>query len=174
MAVLNRRLLTCFGLLACFSADAFTQTAMSAAQARASFLYNCVMFIEWPGTAASGDVTIGVAGDAPVSALMAEMQGRKVNGRTMRVRTIKAAEDPRDVQVLFIGDEIREVDSLLARTSNAAVLTVSERDDFTRRGGVVRLYTEDSRIRFEINMTQAEQAGLRVSAKMLGLAKIVR
>jgi hypothetical protein len=168
------RLLICLALLTCFAADAVTQSPMSAVQARASFLYNCVMFIEWPGAAASGDVTIGVAGDAPVSTLMAEMQGRKVNGRTMRVRTIKAAEDPRDVQVLFIGDELRDVDTLLARTNHAAVLTVSERDDFTRRGGVVRLYTEDSRMRFEINMTQAEQVGLRVSAKMLGLAKIVR
>jgi hypothetical protein len=173
MAVLNRRVLACLGAVICLGADVLTQSPMSAAQARASFLYNCVMFIEWPG-GATGEVVIGIAGDAPVSALMAEMQGRKVNGRTMRVKTVKPADDPREVQVLFVGDELREVDALLARTHGAAVLTVSERDDFTRRGGVVRLYTEDNRMRFEINMTQADQAGLRVSAKMLGLAKIVR
>ncbi len=42
------------------------------------------------------------------------------------------------------------------------------------RGGVIRLYTEQDWLRFEINMTTAERPGLKVSANMLGLAKIVR
>ena len=42
------------------------------------------------------------------------------------------------------------------------------------RGGVIRPYTEQDWLRFEINMTRAEPAGLKVSANMLGLAKIVR
>jgi hypothetical protein len=174
MGILTRGFLIGVGLVVCVGADVSTQASMSAAQARASFLYNCVMFIEWPGVGPGGDITIGVVGDAPVSALMADMQGRKVNGRTMRIRTVKPADDPRDTQVLFLGEELRDADPLLARTNNLAILTVSERDDFTRRGGVVRLFTEDNRMRFEINMTRADHVGLRVSAKMLGLAKIVR
>jgi len=38
----------------------------------------------------------------------------------------------------------------------------------------VRVYTDQDRRRFEINMTRVELAGLRVSATMLSLARIVR
>ena len=164
-------LLLVLALLAAAPSAVLAQAPMSAAQARAGFLYNCAMFVQWPDSAE--EMVVGIAGDGSVSALLADMQGRKVNGRTMRVRAIKPGDDPRGVQILFVGDEVKEIDGLLAR-ADGAVLTVSERDDFTRRGGVVRLYTEDNRLRFEINMTRAEHAGLRVSAKMLGLAKIVR
>jgi hypothetical protein len=145
------------------------------AQAKAGFLYNCAMFIAWPSTAMrSGELLLGVAGDDQIVVLMNEMNGRQVNGRTLRVRTVKALEDVRDLQILFVGDATPSAPAFVARVGDQPVLTVGSMSDFTAKGGVVRLYTEQQRLRFEINMTQADRVGLKVSAKMLGLAKIVR
>ena len=61
------------------------------------------------------------------------------------------------------------------KLKDANVMTVGESDDFTSTaGGVARLYTEDSRIRIEINRTAADKAGLHISSKLLKLARIVQ
>jgi hypothetical protein len=152
------------------------QEPLTEAQARAGFLYNCAMFIEWPTSSGldAGENVIGVIGAPAVIALLVDMQGRKVNGRTLRIRALRPGDDPRGLQILFVGVDPRAAQGVLDRIGDAPIVTVGEHDDFTAKGGVVRLYTEQDRLRFEINMTRAEQEGLRVSAKMLGLAKIVR
>ena len=180
MALLTARRVAVVALIASFVATGGArivagQSPLTDAQAKAGFLYNCAMFIDWPdGAVHGGEIIVGVAGDDAVVALIADMQGRKVNGRVLRVKAVRPNDDPHDLQILFLGDDVRAFAAILARVGDAPILTIGEQDDFTSKGGVVRLYTEQERLRFEINMTRAEKAGLRVSAKMLGLAKIVR
>lgn len=157
-------------------AAAGAQPILSEAQAKAGFLYNCAMFVSWPSAAGGkAELVIGVVGDEAVAAVVKDMHGQTVNGRTIRVVPVRSDDGLERYHILFIaGDDSRSSKAVLARIGDASVLTVGESDDFTSRGGVVRLYTDQGRLRFEINMTRAEDAGLRVSAKMLGLAKIVR
>jgi hypothetical protein len=158
------------------AAAAAAGQALTEAQAKAGFLYNCAMFVAWPAAASSRDeVVIGVLGDDAVSAIVADMQGQKVNGRTLRVLPVSSLDRLDGFHILFVaGDNARANRDLVARIGSAPILTVGETDNFTAAGGVVRLFTDQGRLRFEINMTRAEGAGLRVSAKMLGLARIVR
>jgi hypothetical protein len=152
-----------------------SQSALSEAQAKAGFLYNCVMFVDWPTAPDAAEIVIGIIGADSIASVIDGMQGRKVNGRMLRVKLVRPTDDPKAFHILYLGgDDQRTAVALLGKIGDAPVLTVGERDDFTTRGGVVRLYTDRDRLRFEINMTSAERAGLRVSAKMLGLAKIVR
>ena len=53
------------------------------------------------------------------------------------------------------------------------VLTVGEADNFTRDGGIISFYAQGTKIRFEINKQVAENAGLRISSRLLRLARIV-
>ncbi len=158
------------------AAAAASGQALTEAQAKAGFLYNCAMFVAWPATASGRDeLVIGVVGDDAVSAVVADMQGQKVNGRTLRVTPVRSLDHLEGFHILFVaGDNPKATRDVIAKIGSAPILTVGEHDDFTASGGVVRLYTDQGRLRFEINMTRAEGAGLRVSAKMLGLAKIVR
>jgi hypothetical protein len=50
------------------------------------------------------------------------------------------------------------------------VLTVGETARFLRDGGMVRVYVEDSRIRFQVNRRQTDAAGLKISSQLLSLA----
>lgn len=146
------------------------------AEAKAGFLYNCALFVEWSRSTLAADVlVIGIFGDEAVSKLAKDMQGQSVNGRTIIVQAVPALDQLPSVHVLFVaGSDPDKARAVLARVRSAPVLTVGEHDSFTSDGGIVRLFTDDGRLRFEIDMTHAENAGLRVSAKMLGLAKIVR
>jgi hypothetical protein len=59
------------------------------------------------------------------------------------------------------------------RLRGASVLTVGDHDDFATTGGVIHFTRENYRVRFEINVRAAERAGLRISSKLLQLARIV-
>jgi hypothetical protein len=155
---------------------ALLERSITDAQARAGFIYNCAMFVEWPASALGEEFVIAVVGNDQTAAVLPELQGKKVNGRAVRVRSAETDVDLKGVQIVYVpGNDDRLVDAVLQRVGTAPVLTVSDHDNFTTsHGGIVRLFMDQSRLRFEINMTSVERAGLKISAKMLGLARIVR
>ena len=53
------------------------------------------------------------------------------------------------------------------------VLTVGDTESFARRGGVVNLVKRENKIKFEINVEAAREAELKISSKLLKLARIV-
>jgi hypothetical protein len=55
-------------------------------------------------------------------------------------------------------------------TSNSAVLAVGEEHDFIRKGGIIELFTENNRLRFNINLDNARRVGLKISSSLLQLA----
>ena len=54
------------------------------------------------------------------------------------------------------------------------VLTVSDRRGFSEWGGIIEMYIESGRMRFAVNVDAAEHSGLRLSSRLLGLAKVIR
>jgi hypothetical protein len=62
----------------------------------------------------------------------------------------------------------------LAVIKTLPVLTVSDGKDFSQAGGIIELFVESGRMRFAINMDAAEGSGLRLSSRLLGLAKVTR
>ena len=62
----------------------------------------------------------------------------------------------------------------ILKTAAGPTLTVGDSDAFANGGGMVRFYVEDSKIRFEINLTAVEAAKLAPSSKLLKVAKTVR
>ncbi|MGA9449655.1 MAG: YfiR family protein, partial [Candidatus Sulfotelmatobacter sp.] len=92
----------------------------------------------------------------------------------VRIRHIKQVQEGQGCQVVFIDkDERKNVTVLMSGLPKTSVLTVGESDDFLQQGGIIRLFVEDRKIRFEINQEAAETANLRVSSRLLLLAKAV-
>jgi hypothetical protein len=55
----------------------------------------------------------------------------------------------------------------------SAVLTVGEGDDFIHQGGVIAFVVDDRHVRFDINLKAATNAGLKLSSKLLSVARFV-
>ena len=62
----------------------------------------------------------------------------------------------------------------LERLQDQPVLIVGESDGFAALGGSVNFIVEANKIRFEINVDAAKQHQLKISSKLLALAKIVQ
>ena len=62
---------------------------------------------------------------------------------------------------------------LHAALDDTPVLTVGEDEEFIDEGGVVQFYLEGNKVRFAFNLNEVQERELKVSSKLLSLAKIV-
>jgi len=83
-------------------------------------------------------------------------------------------QDSRTRHLLFIGKkESAHVPELIAILRNMPVLTIGESDDFLQQGGIIRFCWEERKVRFEVNQEAAGKANLKISSRLLLLAKTV-
>jgi hypothetical protein len=150
---------------------------VSGSALKAAFLYNFVKFVEWPAAAADSEpLVMCVTGDSGVATALDDMvRGRTVDGRRVVVRRVRIDVSARACQLLYVsGLDGAAAATLIGQISGSAVLTASDMENFARLGGVAEFFVDADRMRFAINVDSAQRAGLRVSSKLLGLAKIVR
>ena len=143
---------------------------------KAAYLYTFAQFVTWPAEAFAGSsapVVIGILGDDPFrETLDRTIRNQTVRGRPIHIRRTARIEDLRSCHILFLSStERRRLPQVLAGLRGASVLTVSEMEHFGSQGGMVTLYSESDKVRFAINVAAAERAGLKVSSKLLKLAR---
>lgn len=145
---------------------------------KAAFLFHFAQFIEWPPGAfkdAGAPLTYCTVGEDPFrGALEAALNGKTVGARLLRVAHFKQLEEVRDCQVVFLGGMGKKtVPEALEALGDRPVLTVGETQQFAQDGGMIGFCLEDNKVRFEINLAAAEHAKLKISARLLTLAKKV-
>jgi len=154
------------------SAQAITQPAL-----RAAFLYNFAKFAEWPSDVTPpGPLTLCVLDDSAVEGALSDLVGNStINGRTVTISRGRGATKLRTCHLLYVGEATTDrAAAILDELQGSAVLTVSNGDDFVRLGGMIGLFVEEGRMRFAINPDAAQRVGVRLSSKLLQLAKILR
>ncbi len=147
---------------------------------KAAFLYNFLKFAEWPapsGAAALGELRIGIlAGRSFAEAADKTLAGKTAKGLPVRVRRLEGigqiAGDGDAPHLLFVEGAGKSREAIAA-VAGRPVLTVGEGAEFCRQGGMIALVREGNRLRFEINQRAAERAGVRLSSKLLALARVV-
>ena len=146
---------------------------------KAAYLYNFGRFIEWPGkvAVARGDAfTVCVLGQDPFGpSLDATLAGETIGGKTIVAKRISSAEESDNCQILFLSlrDDSR-LNKIIADLDKKAVLTVSDMPQFVKRGGMIQFVPEGKKVRFEVNLTATQHAGLTLSSELLKVATAVR
>jgi hypothetical protein len=170
---LTAAIATC-GLTSVVSAQTATAPALKAA-----FLYNFAKFTEWPAGALgpSEPLVMCVINDRAVGDQLVELTKDKViDGHALVVSTKKSdAADLGSCRVLFAsGLDAKRSAVLIDSVVDRPVFTVSDLDGFAQRGGVAGLFVENGTMRFAINLEAVQRAKVRLSSKLLSLAKIVK
>lgn len=145
-------------------------------QVKAAFLYNFTQFVDWPPNAfrnSDDPFVIGIVGNDPFGPFLKEtIAGEKIGTHPIRTKQCNDIKSAAGCHMLFINSTDEEwVRYLLAALSEKNVLTVSDDPRFTRMGGMIRFFTEDNKIRLEINVERSKAAQLNISSKLLSLAK---
>jgi hypothetical protein len=148
-------------------------------QVKAAFIFNFTQFVEWPDNAfSSSDAPFVVAvmrRDPFDGSLEEAMDGKSVGRHPIVIKHFDNPEDIGACQLLFVPSERDDaLSSIFGKVGKNPVLTVGETDSFMASGGHFRFYIDGNRIRFEIDPDTVEGVGLKVSAKLLKLARIYK
>jgi len=166
---------------------------------KVQYLLNFTEYVEWPANAftnAKASIVIGVIGEDPFGEAWKVLEGKKSQGRPLEVRRFKGImefrgqETPgrrqdeleakkrakrgelRACHVLYVSrSEDDFLPQVIRTVRNAHVLTVGDKPSFARQGGVIGFFKDGSRLNFEISLKAAKGANLKVSSKLLALAK---
>jgi hypothetical protein len=154
-------------------------TSVDEYQLKAAMLYNLTHFVEWPPSAypdPRAPILLCILGRDPFgSFLTSTLLNQTVNGRSMRILHPQNPEAVRGCHILYISSSERKTTvQIFSTLKGASVLTVGEMAQFAAHGGMIQFALEDQQVRFDINLDAASRAGLKISSKLLVLAKIVK
>jgi YfiR/HmsC-like len=166
------------GFLFSSSMNIYAQDSVSEYQVKAAYLFNFLKFVDWPEDAFPdplAPIVIGIVGDDPFGpALPQVIIGKTVQGRDLIIRKYHFGDDMRATHILFVSvSEKKRTAQIVASLKGSSVLTVADFTEFLGEGGMIQLYSENNRIRFAINVDSATRAKLKISSKLLSLARVV-
>jgi hypothetical protein len=168
---------SCF-LLLCMAAPIFPSLhAEEHPHLDAIFLFHIVQFVTWPqGTFPTPNATfhICIAGDDRLLVTMRRVvEGKSIEGRPIAVRDLALSDRGSSCQVVFfVPSKLRATPEFLAALQESPVLTVGRGSPFTKLGGMVGVAFDRQRLKLEINRPAAERCHLRMSSKLLRLARL--
>ena len=153
------------------------QDAHSEYQVKAAYLFNFLKFVQWPEDAFAdplAPIVIGIVGDDPFGDVLPQViTGKTVQGRDLVIRKYRAGESMRGSHILFINaSEKKRIPQLLSSLRGSSVLTVADMDGFLDEGGMIQFLLENDHVRFAINLDAATRARLKISSKLLSVARV--
>lgn len=153
------------------------QARASEAELKAAFVFNFAKFVDWPGSALSEaqDLVICIAGDELVASTVTRVvEGRRLNGHQLVIqRRPSDTGEFNGCHVVFLGERLQWRRSLAVLRSSP-VLTIADGEEFARKGGIIAFVLENDRVRFVVNPAAGDRAGLKISSRLLVLARIVQ
>jgi len=146
---------------------------------KAAILYNLTRFVEWPASAypnAQAPTILCILGRDPFGESLASMVSKQTpNGRLVQIRHVRNDKEVGGCHVLYISSsERKQVVQILSTAAGSNILTVGEIAQFAARGGMVQFGLEDKEVRFDVNLDAALRAGLKISSRLLVLARVVK
>lgn len=145
---------------------------------KTAYIYNFTKFIDWPadeGKSAADPFSICVIGSDPIRTTLGELTNREAKGRPIRIVRIKELSALSSCHLLYISrSEESQLALILQRLQGTQVVTVSDIHQFTQRGGMISFVTDKDRVRVHINQRTAREVGVKLSAKLLEIARVVQ
>jgi YfiR/HmsC-like len=144
---------------------------------KAAFLYNFSRFVEYPHDFLSsrGSLNLCILGDDPFGpAANIIMDETAEDERKISINRIKTSKELSGCHMLFVSSsEKNNVAKIMESLAGMHILTIGDTVGFAQKGVIINFFLERNKVRFEINIHAANRAGLRISSKLLNLARIV-
>jgi len=142
-------------------------------ESKGAYLLNFYRYVTWPTP--DNTLQIGVIGNDDFVVLL-EKIAKEINLANINksVHKVSLSDDLAQFQLIFVSNiKPDELEKLLKQLENKDILTVGDNiDNFCEMGGIINFSPKGSEKRFEINNPAALKAGLKISSKLLTLAKL--
>jgi hypothetical protein len=160
--------------LACIRQASAAEPVTREDQFKAAYVINFLKFVEWPASTSEDVLTICFVGATGVHDTLASgIETKRAGARRLALRRIEPNTSVDGCNVLYV-DASAASTVRLGTVGQQSILTISDAADFAQHTGMIQLFTDNNRLRFDINIDNAQKAGLRISSSLLQLAAQVR
>jgi len=161
-------------------------------QIKAAFLYNFIKFVDWPQKKMPDNdepIIIGIVNANGFTKAFDPIKGKKIKDKDVIIKEFKGLERLKEgtdewnkeidefkkCHILFFHNcsDKKVFGQALAAMAGVPVLTVGHAEEFLEGGGNINFLLEDKKVRFEVNLPQVKRNDLKISSKLLKLAKRV-
>jgi hypothetical protein len=150
--------------------NAHAETEIESA-VKIGFLYNFFKFIDWPQSVdTSGGYRLCTTGDNSLGNGLLALQDKIVNNKPLSIKRGVSGGELKNCQMVFLGVD-EDISKSISNLQGLAVVTVSDSPDFINQGGMIGLVQYNNRLAFEVNLDAAKAVDIRISAKIIELAK---
>ena len=142
---------------------------------KAVFIYNFTKYIQWPNYDTSETFDIAVIGDSEIIIPLKEIEKKRtVDNKKIKIIHYQDINDINICHILFISSsEKKRLSDILQKVKDKNILTISGSEGFAEEGVTINFVIIEGKIKFEINNSAINQAGLQVSSQLLKLAILV-
>jgi len=157
-------------------AQSSVPTQLYEQKVKAGLVYNFLKSTSWPQNDKEKNVLrVCLYGADPFDGYLYPLEGRTAQQHVITITHTTSPEKIESCNALFVHrDQEEELPVLLESLQGKSILTLSDMEDFSKRGGMVEFSTEeDRRVHLLINKDAVESAGLGIQQSLLKLAKLV-
>lgn len=145
---------------------------------KAAFLFHFAQFVEWPPETfkdSGSPLLYCTIGEDPFHGVLdASLNGKTIGARSLQVRHVTQPSELQACHVVFLAEKEKKLfPVILELLKGNSVLIVGESGHFVQEGGTIGFCLEENKMRFEINLEAAQKARLKISSRLLALAKTV-
>ncbi len=177
MKQINRKLFALLlGTVFTFSVCANEQDALDRqGKFMAVYLLHFSNFVEWPESSFNekNNFNICINGITEINKHINDIEGDDVKGRKIKIIKNITNEEAKNCQILFISRIDYDSKNIKQILLDGNTLLVSDMEGFISDGGMIEYFVRDNKLRVAINIGSAKKNGLKISSKLLRIAKIV-
>lgn len=160
-----------------FCAQAYSGTNKEY-QLKAAYLLNFARFIYWPEDAfkATGETfNLCVFGDSPFGDNLDKLSNKKIQNKNIKLIYANLVGEIELCHIVYFSDSEKEnFKSVINKLPPAIMLTVSDIEGFSKSGGMIEFVRVNNRIKFEINIGQSSNSGIKYRSQLLEVAEQLR
>lgn len=139
---------------------------------KAAYLYRFASYIDWPAESSASKFVIAVLDSPDVTRELTRLlPAHLIENRAVEIRPVSGVRDLDSPAILFVGaghaDSLR---TLLPSLAPKSTLIVTDEEGGLNAGSVLNFLTVDRRVRFEVSLTAADRARLKISSELLAVA----
>ncbi len=144
-------------------------------EVKAAFVFNFIQFVQWPAAMSqtSAPIRVCLYGENPFGqTLERTVQGEQVNGRSIEIEIVAVDAPLTQCHVLFVPQSQSDIEGVAVRAAaRGPILTIGESQDFLKTGGMINLFVEQGRVRFDVNLAAVGARELSLSSRLLRVAR---
>lgn len=155
-----------------------TVVAAEKSVAKAAFIEKLIRYIEWPiddNGEENTNFNLCISGDDDLEGALDQLASiTQVKDKPLAIHYLSHRDNIKICKALYISSSTENrVTDLLEKIKNLPILTIADTEGYASKGVMINFFIDAGRLRFEINPRAVKKAGIKVSARVLKLARIV-